>query len=500
MKNNIVNSIKRTFPVLLMTTLGLMACTDDFESTNTNPDGIASDRIPVESRFKQPMQSIYVNYQNMDWEFQIGQNLNADLYSGYMAPPSGWNKHNSQYAMVDGWNSKAFNMGYAYVMKPVSLILSSTTLPDYIALAKIIRVSAMQRITDIYGPIPYSQTMIGGKKIAYDSQKDVYYKFFEELTESVNALSTFVDKNGDNPSTNRITTFDQMCQGSYIQWIRYANSLRLRMAMHIVKVDPTKAKQEAEAAVAQKYGVLTSADKNVQVVEGSLTNPLYTLFFDYNDCRIGASFTSILDGLKDPRLPKLVKPVGWAMSDSKPKDILTAGLVPTNSIGKYVGIRLGLNIKDKENYFAYSAINYPFDAKTGKGDKSSATCPLPIMKVAEVYFLRAEGALRGWNMNGTADQLYADGIRVSCKDAKVDAADIEAYIIDDINKPANYVDPFDAKNNINALSQITVKFVGDNETKLEKIITQKWISMFPEVKKHGQNSVVQVIQESSCGK
>jgi hypothetical protein len=102
------------------------------------------------------------------------------------------------------------------------------------------------------------------------------------------------------------------------------------------------------------------------------------------------------------------------------------------------------------------------------------------MTTAEVYFLRSEAALRGWSGAGDAQGNYETGIMMSFnQNGASGAAD---YIADNTSTPADYVDPVNSDNNIAALSSATVAWdnAADNETKLEKIITQKWIAMFPE--------------------
>lgn len=481
MKNIAFKTLRKLAPSMILgAMIGVTSCTDNFEQINDDPNGLNPSQVPVESRFTQPMQSIYLNFQNRDYEYQLQQNLNADLYSGYLANPTpfGGNNNNSTYALNDGWNNMAFKAGILYVMKPVSQIIASATemgYKDYIALAKIIRVAAMHRVSDIYGPLPYSKAMQGGQSVPYDSQESLYDQFFAELEESVNALTDFVD-NDPAAAEQRIVQFDQMCEGDYVRWIRFANTLRLRLAMRIVKVDPIKAKTIAEAAVAQKYGVLTSADKNIEVKSEKLTNPLQVISFAYGDIRVGASYVSILSGYNDPRLAATVLPVGWFEKGGKPTDILDNKGMPTGNIGKFVGIRQGAIIPDKSNYEMYSVINMD------KKDKSSMRYPLPIMKVAESYFLRSEGALRGWNMGGTAKELYEAGIQVSFDDYGISPDKYSAYVANNSGVAADYVDPFNTGNNIAGLNKVTVKWdeAASNEIKLQKIITQKWIAMFPE--------------------
>lgn len=479
MKNKVFKtSLYKATVGIVAAFIALAGCTGNFEHLNDNPNGLDASNIPVESRFTQPMQSIYLNVFNRNYEYQLQQNLNADLYSGYLANPTafGGNNNNSTYSMQEGWNNMPFKAGVLYVMKPLSQVLETTTLPDYIALAKIIRVTAMSRVSDIYGPVPYSKAMQGGQSVDYDSQQDVYNAFFTELEESVNALTTFVDSDPDY-SLGRIKSFDQMCEGDYVRWIRFANTLRLRLAMRIVKVDAGKAKSIAEAAVNHKYGVLTAADKNIETKQEALQNPLQEITHAYRDICVSASFTSIMNGYEDPRMPQMIQPIGWSgrdYGDPHNGDIMDASGNPMGQIGKYIGIRQGA-IVDKPKYMMYSIVNM------AKNDKWTTIHPLPIMKVAEAYFLRAEGALRGWNMGGTAKALYEEGIRVSFNEWGV-ADQYDAYIADDNKMAADYVDPQNAANNHKALNNVTVKWdeAASNEVKLQKIITQKWISMFPE--------------------
>lgn len=482
MKNKIAKQIKSILPGLLTVALaGTTACTGNFETINTNPGGIPEENIPVESRFSQPMESIYLNYQNRDFEFQLQQNLNGDLYSGYLENPTpfGGNNNNSTYVMDEGWNVWPFKVGELYVMKPIHDILSYTQLPDYRALAKIIRVAGMHRVTDTYGPVPYSKAIQGVvNSVPYDSQESIYHAFFQELQEAVDSLTAFVQTPEAQTTPTRISSFDEMANGNYGLWIRFANTLRLRLAMRIVKVDPALARQVAEAAVNHPYGVLVAGDSNIEVKKEGLTNPLQVISFGYNDIRAGAPYVCMLDGYQDPRLAATVKPVGWYKDDKgNIIDIKDMAGNPTGNIGNYVGIRQGIVIPDKTNYIMYSVVNMDPDVK------ATTKYPLPVMKVAEAYFLRAEGALRGWNMGGTAKEFYEAGIRQSFLDNAITDMNVyNTYINDDTNLPSDYVDPYNPANDIKNTNKVTVKWdeAADNETKLQRIITQKWIAMFPE--------------------
>lgn len=463
--------------------LGMTACTGDFEEINTNPNGMTPEQVKITSRFYQPIVSVYCNYQNRNYEYQLQQNLNADIYSGYMATgtPFNGNNNNATYSMMDGWNEQPFKSGELYVMKPVSLILQSTDAKDYTSIAKIIRVAAMHRVADIYGPIPYSKAMQGGASVGYDDQETLYTTFLKELEESVNDLTTFINEGKADPA--RLAAFDIVCNGDLKQWVRFANTLRLRLAIRMAVVKPDLAKSTAEAAVNHPLGVLTAGNRNVEVVDPTLQNPLNEIVINYGDMCINASLVSIMQGYDDPRISHYIAKVGWLQKDGKPMDIVDAAGNNTNNLGNYVGIRSG-SIVNKDVYKVFSIPNLSRETKmsdyTGEGVQLSNA--LPWMKVAEAYFLRAEGALRGWNMGGSAKDFYEEGIKVSFDEYGISPEEYSAYIANATGTAKDYVDPHNPANNIAGIDKCTVKWNegASNEEKLHKIINQKWLAMFPE--------------------
>jgi hypothetical protein len=106
------------------------------------------------------------------------------------------------------------------------------------------------------------------------------------------------------------------------------------------------------------------------------------------------------------------------------------------------------------------------------------------MGAAEVYFLRAEGVLRGWqNMGGTAKELYDEGIRASLE-ARTDASDKEiTNYIHSTRTPSAPQSKGGGLDQFNSppVDNIPVAFASNAnfETKLEQIITQKWIALYP---------------------
>ena len=158
-------------------------------------------------------------------------------------------------------------------------------------------------------------------------------------------------------------------------------------------------------------------------------------------------------------------------------DVLPAGT-------RICGIRSGTMVGDGQTYAqnqrqAYSTFSTDVVIRS--------MCPLYFIKWAEVDFLRAEGALRGWNMGGTAQEFYERGIRNAyLEDPLIGAPQytelVDAYMAQEV--PVDYlqVDPMGDGPDWPSVTKIGVKWNendDDDETKLEKIITQKYIALFP---------------------
>lgn len=454
------------YPILIGLIFIIFGCTKDFDEFNIDPYSVKpeyqkGDWFYLGGYITQMEKSIYANTNNDDWDFQIAQNLSADIFSGYLAPPSPFGKesHNANYNLIGDWNRWSFKIYNERVMAPwlelKKLTKDKNEFLEVYAVSNILKVTAMMRSTDTYGPIPYSKFGGGGVSVAYDSQKDVYTQFFKELDEAQKLLKSFLDS--EKKDIKAIKIHDFIYKSDYEKWMRYANSLRLRLAIRVSKVEPNLAKTEAEKAISNEYGVIESNKDNFIISTATMKNPLNILAYAYNDTRMSADMQSILEGLKDPRLGIFFSPAT--------KEGIT---------GKYVGVRQGIDLVDKKLREGYSNLG----AAWGKGNENNND--ICLLNAAEVCFLRAEGVLRGWNMGGkTAKEFYEDGIKLSFR--YWDAGESTEYI-EGTSKPIDYIDYANAKYDAKAASTVTVKWddTANKEQKLEKIITQKWIAIFPD--------------------
>ena len=306
--------------------------------------------------------------------------------------------------------------------------------------AQIIHASVMLRLTDTYGPFPIADDG------SYASQKEVYYFLLDNLDHATGILGPMVQ--ADPSLTMGVPAKDLVYAGKMAQWVRYANSLKLRIAVRMRFADPAKAQAVAEAAV--QSGVITANEDNCTI--GFMPNGQYKTSVEWGDSRACADIESYLTGYNDPRLTLYFKPTA------------TAG--PRAVIGCPASASIGDNPTAKG---LYSAANV-----------ESSTRGV-WMTAAEMFFCRAEGALAGWSMGGSAKELYEDGIRASFAQWGASGADI--YLADATSLQANYVnaDGGYGRSAYPRVSTITIAWAeGDSdERKLERIITQKWLALFP---------------------
>ena len=432
------------------------SCTKNFEKYNTNKYNATDSLLKIDGEgygsFLIPMQLGVIN--SINYNFQVQQNLNADIYSGFMmsGDPFNGGVNNTNYGLVGGWNTAAFDLGYQQIMANWQSVYkkAATAAPDFLAIAYILKVEGMHRVTDIYGPIPYVQFGKGGFSTPYDSQQNVYKEFFNELDIAVKTLKAYV---AAHPGAKPMAAYDLIYGGDYTKWIKFANSLRLRLAIRISMVDPTTAKTQGETALTDAGGLMTSNDDNAYVKAANgvtFTNPLWSVDYEYLDINLGAPMECYLKGFNDPRLAAYFKP---------------------NANNQYRGIRQGVAISSTSQYADASNFNM------------TNTSPIRFMAASEVYFLKAEAALRGWNAGGTAQSFYEQGINTSFEQNGVAAG---GYLNDATSKEAPYVDLSSATNNVPVgspyLSTITVKWneADSYQRKLERIITQKWLGLWPD--------------------
>lgn len=424
--------------LLAICTLCFNACSDSFmEDMNTDPSKAA--KIDPNSQLATAQLQTY------------GRLDMVDIYRCYLSPftqqfMGAWNSTNygGRHTIDNNLMGFMWTLGYTgQVANLVDALSHTKDKPEKVnidAALSIYRVYVMSIMTDLYGDVPYSEAGKGYLEEVfnprYDKQKDIYDSFFVELSKAVNQL---------DPSKDKITS-DVIYNGNVEKWKKFANSLRMRFAMRISNVDPTKAQQEFEAALQANGGVFESADDDALIkymkISYSFGGESYT---DYrgnafskllygndpanNPTYICSTFFNKLYKTNDPRTFRIARCYyDGLMSTSSPdnridltKEMLDKGIgFQPRDPGAYSwepwpsGYDSDLLKKMAESnpsivYKLYREVEPKLATTFLMSDN-----PGVVMTYSEVMFLKSEAALKGWNVgSGSVESYYKTGVRAA---------------------------------------------------------------------------------------
>ena len=353
---------------------------------------------------------------------------------------------------------------------------------------RIYRVYLMSIITDTYGDAPFSEAGLGfleGKfNPKYDKQEDIYNAFFLELEDAVNKIDPTKDK----------VTGDLIYAGDVTKWQQLANSLRLRFAMRISNVNPTKAQTEFENALAANGGVITDASSDALIKYMTIAfsfgqeaysdyrgNSLSQLLFGNdpanNPSYLCSTFFNQLYNSGDPRTFKISRCY---------YDGLMSATSPDNRVDitqEMIEKEIAFSPRDPGAYSwepwptgydsdicAELAVNNPSVTATMAREVEPKLAnnflksdnPGVVMTSAEVKFLMAEATVKKWNVSSvSAEDLYKQGVRAAMD-----------FLTDNYGCTATTDAEFDA------FIQDKGAFGHTDNQKLEAINTQAWILHF----------------------
>ncbi len=430
---------------LLLAVSCLTGCLGNYEDMNRNPNEVTDEQMEA-LNYKtgtkvRSLESLVVPV--AEHLYQFNESLSAGPFGGYIGSTvDTWREKFETFNPPAGWRRAPFSDVITETYTPYRGIVNGTDDEVAIALAKLLRVAIMHRVTDSYGPIPYSDIESNESIfVKYDTQEQVYTRMFEELDGAIETLSANITLPAE--AFNR---YDGVYYGNIGQWLKYANSLKLRMAMRLSYVEPETARAIAAEAIAA--GVMESNADNAAM--HAAENRTTLIYNDWGDSRVGADIINYMNGYEDPRREKMFTTVDVAGSPG------------------YAGIRIGIDVASKADAVA----------KCSNMIVTSST-PYLWMNAAEVTFLRAEYELR-WGSAQTAGELYNSAIALSFEEKG--AAGAAEYAANSTLKPAAYNDPLGQHSVSTRQSEITIAWEeGDDATErnLERIITQKWIAIFP---------------------
>ncbi len=362
----------------------ITAC-GDLTSINTNPNGPVD--VPPPSILPNVIQNIVGGVNGVNSLNVRGGGLWVQYYAEIQYRDE--DKYIVRSGTSGGWGF------YNGILEDVQRMISkgeASNTPNWSAVGRILKSYTYSVMTDAMGDLPYSQALKGDTVLAPKG--------------------------------------DLMYGGKMAKWQKFANSLRLRLAIHLSNVDPTKAASEASAAVAA--GVFTSNLDNASLMYLATSpnrNPIYNDARGRDDYGMSKTYVDSLKSWNDPRLPLFAQ--------------INAD---TDTLARtYQGFPNGLNDGEGTDLL--------FISRIGAFWRETPNAPMDLLTYSEVLFLEAEAAQRGW-IAGSAATLYNDAIRASMEHYGIPNSAITAYLAD---------------------SRVT--YVPDT-TGLKQIAYQKWVSMF----------------------
>lgn len=366
------------------------ACQDQLEETNTNPN----------EAIKAQPEYLLANAIKSNADLTLGSDASMETSTLFIQH---WAK--IQYTDPDKYTVSIANVQnvwtnlYSQGLTDFATIIKigeETGNSNYQAVGLILKSWSFQLLTDLYGNIPYSQALKLEETLTpkYDSQKDVYLGLLNDLKKATELINT----------TGAPIGGDLVFNGNLTKWKKFANSLRLRIALRIADKEPEAAKAVVAELAKDKTALIASNDEIAQLIylASPNQNPVSRDRETRDDYRVGKSIIDKLQELKDPRL---------AVFANKTVDATPTG---------YIGVTNGLP--------ADSAAKLGFTKTSKLGDYFTAPAsPAVFVSYAEVLFNLAEAAQRGFISDNAAD-LYKAAVTASLQQFKVGSADIAAYL------------------------------------------------------------------------
>ena len=421
---------KTTYIITLISIFLASTCTKDFENINTNPN--EADNIDAKLQL-----SYVLNQPGSDsYSQQRGNLIYCSIWAQQLSGPWDTDRYLTTFEeYISAW----WDFSYLRVGKDVQDIINKTEPGSNIhSMATIFKVFFFQRLTDMYGDIPYSEANIGSAfgQPKFDTQEAIYQSFIDDLTSAIDNIDVNVDEVG---------SADILFNGDMNKWKKFGNSILLRIAMRISNVNPELAKSIGQKAI--ENGVMTSNADMAYItfsgssINGPNANGISEVFQNQgitaHMLRYSDEFVNLIINNDDPREDILIE------------TYLSDGAID-NSVGSgnHLGRPNGINPGNDDFVFAQPT----------RDIMVTHNAPAIYMSFAEVEFLRAEAIVKGWVM-GDAQAAYESGVFAACKHLSLYANAPEIADGDIVD----YLEENDVE--------------WDEDDAIELINTQKWIAL-----------------------
>ena len=406
-KNKNYINLKLSLLIILFS----MSCTNDFEEINTN-EFIFNEASP-EALFT----GVVKNTLDL-----VGGTMNDQMFNTYASFYGGKGGQFNRYFYTEQALDQFWKRFYVNILKNNQDIIDSyssdSNYSNRVTIAKIWKSYVYSILVSTFGPVPYQEALQGKNAAAYNSEELIYTDILAELKSAFENLDISGDTLAQDPIFN----------GDLTKWKKFANSLRLKIALRISEGFPALAEQHGSDAMANEGSLISSNDENASMKWGleqenwSFNYSRY-IFVEANDDVVpfmNLHFLLNLKTYKDPRLFKLVEPSNDPItitdvvfrSGSTTEQITVEYELPYfgRPLGGNAGVEgWGLNQNDNIlNGLANRRFSRP------KLDVfMAADMSYNIITYSEINFIKAEAQLKGWGGSKTGEEYYYDGIEAS---------------------------------------------------------------------------------------
>jgi hypothetical protein len=302
---------------------------------------------------------------------------------------------------------------------------------------EVVKVMGYHQLVTVFGDIPYTEALDSDNvSPAYDTQEDIYSDLMDRLDSAINDLNTAV--NADTPGFSDVS--DLFYAGNIEGWVKFANSLKMRMAIQLSDVQPSV----AEAAINEASPNAFQSNNDNLALQFSSTppnrNPVWedVINTGRNDFVAANTLIDMMNNFNDPR-----RAIQFTKVDTTSDDIDNP---------QYQGGLYG----SSNDYIDFSHIKGPLIENDFEG---------MLLEYAEVEFIRAEAAARNWTVAGllTAEQHYNNAITADMEywsNASSDTSITPNQIADYLTIDASY------------------PVAGSEQDQLKAIAEQKWLGLY----------------------
>ncbi len=451
--------------ILVFGLISAVSCTENFEDINTNPNEF--NEAPVENAFTGVVK------ETLDL---IGGSMNERWGIHWASYTGGTGGQNARYGFTESTVAGLWEDLFVAVLKNnEEIIVNHGGDPDFanrVQIAKIWKSYVYSVAVATWGSIPMSDAFGDNTTVNYDSEEQIYTAILTMLQEAAEGI----DPSGDSFNS------DPVYNGDNAKWIKFANTLRLKIALRISHGFPGLAQTHAQAVMANEGGLIGSASENATMKWG-LVEENWNLFYERfifgevnpdSQLFVNHHFLLLLRTYDDPRMDILVEDATEPLSidDMVFASGSTTELIPVRyDIPKYGKILSDRTIDEwdlNNNDDPLDGVDSGFFSRPNLELFFAADATFNIITVSEVNFMKAEAALKGWGGSSTAEEYYYAGIDASF--AQYGASDVGAY------KERDGIKWNTASAGIRDIWAVTTS--GITADGMDKIIRQRYIAMY----------------------